>query len=139
MRNSRGLTDIVTTLIAGVALYRDLLIRERSGNTRALDDAFRNLRRLSWEQPNASYYLQGRGYTEADVERAVSDAAGTDLHAWFERHVGGTDDMDYDAVLAGAGLRLERQGDEWRIVPMPDATPAQLRVRSGWETGRVDR
>ena len=124
---------------AGVALYLDLLIRERSGNTRALDDAFRNLRRLSWEQPNASYYLQGRGYTEADVERAVSDAAGTDLHAWFERHVGGTDDMDYDAVLAGAGLRLERQGDEWRIVPVPDATPAQLRVRSGWETGRVDR
>ena len=124
---------------AGLALYLDLLIRERSGNTRALDDAFRDLRRLSWDQPNASYYLQGRGYTEGDVERAVSEAAGTDLHAWFDTHVGGTEDVDYDAVLAGAGLALERSSPEWRIVPVAGATPAQLRVRAGWETGRVDR
>src|SRR5690348_11298676 len=86
---------------AGLALYFDLLIRARSENARALDDAFRNLRRLSWEQPNASYYLQGRGYTEEDVEHAVSEAAGTDLHEWFTRHVGGVEDPDFDEVLGG--------------------------------------
>ena len=124
---------------AGLALYFDLLIRARSENARALDDAFRNLRRLSWEQPNASYYLQGRGYTEEDVEHAVSEAAGTDLHEWFTRHVGGVEDPDFDEVLGGAGLRLVRTGSEWALEELPNATPAQLRVREGWITGRVGR
>ena len=121
---------------AGLALYLDLLIRSRTDNARSLDDAFRNLRRLSWEQPNASYYLQGRGYTEDDVERAVSEAAGTDLHQWFTSHVGGTEDPDYDTVLSAAGLRLVRGGDAWSIEEMPNATAAQLRIRTGWIAGR---
>ncbi len=124
---------------AGIAMYFDLLIRSRTGNTRSLDDAFRNLKQRSWNQPNASYYLEGRGYTEDDVEHAVSDAAGTDLHAWFDHHVGGTEDMDYDEALAWAGLKLVRSGRNWRIEPMPGATPAQLKVREGWVTGRVDQ
>ena len=121
---------------AGLALYFDLLIRSRSGGTRALDDAFRNLRRLSWEQPNASYYLQGRGYTEADVERAVSEAAGMDLHDWFTTHVGGTEDPDFDEALGWAGLRLVRGEGSWSIEELPNASPAQLRVRAGWISGR---
>lgn len=122
---------------AGLALYFDLLIRSRSNGARALDDAFRNLRRLSWEQPNASYYLQGRGYTEADVERAVSEAAGTDMHDWFTTHVGGTEDPDFDEALGWAGLRLVRGEGSWSIEELPNATPAQLRVRSGWMSGRT--
>lgn len=120
---------------AGLALYFDLLIRSRSGDARSLDDAFRNLRHLSWEQPNASYYLQGRGYTEADVEQAVSEAAGTDLHDWFATHVGGTEDPDFDEALSWAGLRLVRGADRWSIEEVPNATPAQLRVRAGWISG----
>ena len=122
---------------AGLALYLDLLIRTRSNNARALDDAFRNLRRLSWEQPNASYYLQGRGYTEEDVERAVSEAAGVDLRDWFARHVGGVEDPPFDEALGGAGLRLVRGTNDWSLEEVPNATPAQLRVREGWITGRV--
>jgi predicted metalloprotease with PDZ domain len=122
---------------AGLALYLDLFIRSRTQNARSLDDAFRNLRRLSWEQPNASYYLQGRGYTEGDVERAVSEAAGTDMHDWFTRHVGGVEDPEFDQVLADAGLRLVRNGEEWAIEEMPNATAVQLRVRAGWLSGRT--
>jgi predicted metalloprotease with PDZ domain len=121
---------------AGRALYLDLFIRERTDDAKALDDAFDNLRKRSWLQPNASYYLQGRGYTEDDVERAVSEAAGVDMHDWFERHVGGTDDVDFDTVLLGAGLRLDRSGGQWSIVPTRDATPAQLKVRQGWLSGK---
>ena len=121
---------------AGRALYLDLLIRERSHDTRALGDAFDNLRKRSWYQPNASYYLQGRGYTEDDVEQAVSAAAGTNMHDWFERHVGGTEDVDFDRVLAGAGLRLNRDGARWSIEPVPGATAEQLKIREGWLTGR---
>ncbi len=124
---------------AGIALYLDLLIRGHSNNTRSLDDAFRALKASSWSQPNASYYLQGRGYTEDDVERAVSSAAGEDMHAWFEAHVGGTEDMHYDSVLASAGLRLQRTERQWSIEEIADANAQQLRVRRGWVTGRVDR
>ena len=120
---------------AGLALYLDLFIRHRTNNTRSLDDAFNNLKHRVWDAPRASYYLQGRGYTEDDVERAVSAAADTIMHAWFERHVGGTEDLDYDDALGWAGLRLVRDSTQWRIEAMPDATPTQLRIRAGWLSG----
>ena len=125
---------------AGIAAYLDLFIRNRSNNTKSLNEAFTNLRKRSWDAPKASYYLQGRGYTEDDVERAVSDAAGTNLHDWFERHVGGKEDMDYDEALSWAGLRLVRSDSTpWSIVEMPEVTATQMRVRLGWLTGRYDR
>lgn len=125
---------------AGIALYLDLFIRFRSNNARSLNDAFNTLRVRTWDAPKASYYLQGRGYTEDDVERAVSEAAGMNVHDWFERHVGSTEDMDYDEALAWAGLRLVRpESGPWMIEEIPDATPAQVRVRLGWVTGRHDK
>jgi predicted metalloprotease with PDZ domain len=125
---------------AGIAAYLDLFIRNRTGNARSLNDAFNLLRTRTWDAPRTSYYLQGRGYTEDDVERAVSSAAGIDMHDWFERHVGGIDDMDYDEALGWAGLRLLRsEAGAWTIEELPDATPEQVRVRMGWVTGRHDR
>ena len=120
---------------SGLALYLDLYLRTKSNNAKSLDDVFNALKRRSWNAPNASYYLQGRGYTELDVERATSEIAGENLHAWFERYVGGTEDPDYDTLLAGAGLRLVK-GDRYHIEEAPDATPAQRRVRDGWIRGR---
>jgi predicted metalloprotease with PDZ domain len=121
---------------AGIALYLDLFIRNRTGNTKSLDDAFNALKQRSWNAPKASYYLQGRGYTEADVERAASAAAGVDMHDWFETHVGGTEDMDYDQALGWAGLRLVRSDStRWSIEEISGATPEQLRVRRGWLSG----
>jgi predicted metalloprotease with PDZ domain len=130
---------------AGIALYLDLFIRAQTNNAKSLDDAFRLLRDRTWNAPNASYYLQGRGYTEADVERAVSDAAGVDMHDWFERHVGGTEDMNYDEVLSAAGMRLVREPQTandvpqigWRVVPLANATPAQAKIRAGWVSGKT--
>jgi predicted metalloprotease with PDZ domain len=120
---------------SGLALYLDLYIRGKTNGAKSLDDVFNALKRRSWNTPNASYYLQGRGYTELDVEQAASEVAGENLHAWFERYVGGTDDLDYDAQLARMGLRLVR-GDQWRIEEIPDATPDQRRIRDGWVSGR---
>jgi predicted metalloprotease with PDZ domain len=123
---------------AGLALYLDLYLRAKTANQRSLDDVFAALRRRSWDAPRASYYLQGRGYTERDVERAASEVAGEDMHPWFERHVGGTEDLDYDALLARAGLRLVRGeggGERWRIEEIPEATAAERVVRRGWTTG----
>lgn len=125
---------------AGVAVYLDLFIRNRSINARSLNDAFNNLRKRTWDAPATSYYLQGRGYTEDDVERAVNEAAGANMHDWFDRHVGGIEDMDYDEALRWAGLRLARnESGPWTIEEMPEPTPAQIRIRMGWITGRHDK
>jgi predicted metalloprotease with PDZ domain len=122
---------------AGIALYLDLFIRERTNGRKSLDDAFKLLRDRTWGAPNASYYLQGRGYTEDDVEHAVSDAAGTDMHAWFETHVGGTEDMNYDEVLTPVGLQLVRDGGNYRVEPSPNATAAEIKLRDGWVAGKA--
>lgn len=124
---------------AGIALYLDLFIRDHTANRKSLDDAFRLLRDRTWGAPNATYYLQGRGYTEDDVERAVSDAAGVNMHDWFEQHVGGTEDMNYDEVLVPAGMRLIHDGSSWQLQPVADATPGQIRIRNGWVSGRTDK
>jgi predicted metalloprotease with PDZ domain len=127
---------------AGIALYLDLFIRGRTNNQKSLDHAFRLLRDRTWGAPNASYYLQGRGYTEEDVVQAVSDAAGVDMHAWFDKHVGDTEDMNYDEVLGPAGIRLVRDASggnngAWRLEPIAEATPAQIAIREGWVSGKT--
>jgi predicted metalloprotease with PDZ domain len=124
---------------AGIAAYLDLFIRNRSENTKSMNHAFNNLRVMTWDAPKTSYYLQGRGYTEDDVERAVSSAAGTNMRDWFERHVGGTEDMNFDEALSWAGLRLNREGPQWKIEELEDVSIAQMRVRLGWITGRHDK
>ena len=124
---------------AGIAAYLDLFIRNRTGNARSLNHAFNLLKNRTWNAAKTSYYLQGRGYNEDDVERAVSDAAGTNMREWFERHVAATDDMDFDQALGWAGLRLVRSDSApWTIEEMADATPEQMKVRLGWITGRHD-
>jgi predicted metalloprotease with PDZ domain len=125
---------------AGIAAYLDLFIRNRTNNARSLNDAFNNLRARTWSAPKTSYYLQGRGYTEDDVERAVSEAAGTSMREWFNTYVAGVEDMNFDEALGWAGLRLVRaETGPWTIEEIPDATPEQIRVRLGWITGRHDK
>jgi predicted metalloprotease with PDZ domain len=119
---------------AGIALALDLMIRDQSDNVRSLDNALGDLKKLSWDRPNASYYLQGRGYTEADVEHAVSQAMGQDMHQWFDRYVGGTDDIDFDHILSLAGLRLDRSGRRWTVSEIPDASARQVAIRDVWLT-----
>jgi predicted metalloprotease with PDZ domain len=120
----------------GLALLLDIEIRTRTNNRRSLDDALRALKRRSWDAPKASYYLQGRGYTELDVERAVSEAAGADLHGWFERYVGGTEELPFAEALANVGLRLTARGDSTHhgfvVEPDTSATQEQLARRALW-------
>ena len=63
------------------------------------------------------------------------------MHAWFDRYVGGTDDMDYDEVLAAAGMKLTPRcatnAAGWHVEPLADATAAQVRIREGWVSGKT--
>jgi predicted metalloprotease with PDZ domain len=120
----------------GLALLLDIEIRTRTNNTRSLGDALRALKKRSWDAPRASYYLQGRGYTELDVEKAVSEAAGTDLHDWFARYVGGTEELPFAESLAKVGLTLTMTADsasrKYTVAPAPAATKQQLDRRANW-------
>jgi predicted metalloprotease with PDZ domain len=128
---------------AALALLLDAELRGRTNGARSLDDALRALKRRSWDAPTTSYYLPGRGYTERDVEDAVSEVAGADLHPWFARYVGGTEPLPYDETLALIGLRVEAggQGDggtrEYRVVEKPDASEQARALRDAWLAGRT--
>jgi predicted metalloprotease with PDZ domain len=122
-----------------LALLLDLKIRGATHGSRSLDDVLRLLKTRTWDAPSTSYYLQGRGYTESDVERAASDVAGQDLHPWFERYVGGVEELPWAETLALAGLTLTvRQVDgtqAYELAESPAATPEQIRLREAWLKG----
>ncbi len=139
MRTNAGETFVsYYTRGAVLALALDLRIRAATGGVRSLDDVLRLVKQRTWDLPAASYYLQGRGYTEEDIERAAGDVFGANLHDWFERHVGGVEDLPWDEYLALAGLRLEPRttgSTEFVIRERPDANAAQIKVREGWLAG----
>ncbi|HKG96112.1 MAG TPA: hypothetical protein VKA84_29635 [Gemmatimonadaceae bacterium] len=121
----------------GLALLLDLEIRSRTGGARSLDHALRLLKERTWDAPNASYYLQGRGYTEEDVVRAVSDAAGADMRSWFDRYVASTDDPPFAETFARTvGVELVRNEGGYELRDMPGASSQQVAVREGWLSGK---
>jgi predicted metalloprotease with PDZ domain len=90
-----------------IALVLDSIIRSRSGGKASLDDVMRQMyKEFYLGSPNDSYYLRGRQYTVEDVERVVSQVAGTDMHEFFTRYVWGTERLPYETALKGIGLSL---------------------------------
>src|SRR5262249_14696972 len=89
------------------ALNLDLLIRSWTKGQKSLDDVMRRAYEEFYvNAPNASYYLKGRGYTDEDLARVISEVAGRDMTDWFAKYVRGVETLPYDEALAGVGLRL---------------------------------
>jgi predicted metalloprotease with PDZ domain len=90
-----------------IALNLDLLIRSWTKGQKSLDDVMRRAYDEFYvKSPNASYYLKGRGYTDEDFARVVSEVAGRDMSEWFAKYVRGIEPLPYDEALAGVGLKL---------------------------------
>ncbi len=85
-----------------VGMLLDLEIRKASKGERNLDDALRYL--------FSEYAKKGRNYTPQDFQHAAERAAGSSLATFFDKYVRGRDELDYNAVLSGVGLRLETMG-----------------------------
>jgi predicted metalloprotease with PDZ domain len=81
-----------------VALLLDLKVREATGNARSLDDVMRAL----W----AGYGRPDVGFPERRVEALASEAAGEELRPFFDRWLRGTEELDFAAHLAAAGIAL---------------------------------
>ncbi|MFL6334649.1 MAG: M61 family metallopeptidase [Pyrinomonadaceae bacterium] len=88
---------------AVVGLLLDLEIRRRSNGAHALDDVMRALYN--------DYFRKSRNYTPADFQREAERAAGASLEEFFRRYVRGREELDYDAALGWAGLRLDTASD----------------------------
>ena len=86
-----------------VSLMLDLEIRRRSAGARSLDDVMRAL--------YEDFAKKGRNFTSEDFQRAAERAAGGGLEDFFRRNVRGRGELDYDAALAAAGLRLDTASD----------------------------
>ena len=82
-----------------VGLLLDLEIRKRSDGAKSLDDVMRYL--------YTEFFKKDRNYTPADFQKAAELAAGTSLEEFFTKYVRGTAELDYNAALAAAGLRLD--------------------------------
>lgn len=82
-----------------VNMLLDITIRTSSGGAKSLDDVMRYL--------YDNYFKKGRNYTPADYQKAAEMMAGRSLEDFFAKYVRGRDEIDYDSILSGIGLKLE--------------------------------
>ena len=82
-----------------LGLLLDLEIRKRSNGAKSLDDVMRYL--------YAEFFKKDRNYAPADFQKACELMAGSSLEEFFSRFVRGKEELDYNAALEAAGLRLE--------------------------------
>jgi predicted metalloprotease with PDZ domain len=96
----------------------DLEIRKATAGRRSMDDVMR----LMLER-----HAGARGFTSADVERAVAGTCRCAVKAFFDAHIrGGGRPIDFDSYLRHAGLRAEVA---WRPALGADGRPvADLRA-----------
>jgi predicted metalloprotease with PDZ domain len=82
-----------------ISFLLDLLIRERHGNQRSLDDVMRYM----WE----NFGKAEIGFTSEELQSAIEQVAGKDLSDFFTSYVDGTEELPFDEYLAPFGLCLQ--------------------------------
>jgi predicted metalloprotease with PDZ domain len=90
--------------------------------------------RRFWLAPRASYYLQGRGYTDADFMQALREVSGADYGDFYRRYIDGVEELPYEAILEKVGLRLTESGGRYTLTLDPSAPGAEL--GRAWLEGR---
>ena len=102
-----------------VGLVLDAHIRRRTNGRKSLDDAMR----LAYKR-----WSGARGYTGAQFNQTVSEAAGFDVRPLLHRLIATTEEIDYTEMLDWFGLRFVGADDPakaWTLEVRPDATPEQ--------------
>jgi len=80
----------------------DILIRDRSGNAKSLDDVLRKM--------NSDFAEEGKPYRDSlDVRLTAEAIAGGSFEDFFGKYVANAEPLPYELVLAKAGLLLQRQ------------------------------
>jgi len=82
-----------------LGLLLDLEIRKRASGAKSLDDVMRYL--------YAEFFKKNRNYGPVDFQKACELMAGSSLEEFFNKYVRGKEELDYNAALEAAGLRLD--------------------------------
>jgi predicted metalloprotease with PDZ domain len=85
-----------------LGLLLDLEIRKASNGAKSLDDVMRYL--------FTEFFKKNRNYGPQDFQKTCELMAGSSLEQFFSRYVRGREELDYDAALNVAGLRLDVTG-----------------------------
>lgn len=85
-----------------LGMLLDLEIRKRTRGSKSLDDVMR----LFYTE----YYQKGRNYAPVDFQKTCELMAGANMDQFFSRYVRGREELDYNAGLNSAGLRLNNAG-----------------------------
>ena len=106
----------------------DLAIRQASHNQASLDDVMHRL--------NEDFARRGRFYTRADLRAIIAQLAPgfSELDAFIRDNIQGTRELDYEAYLGYAGLRLAKES---RQVPALDFVAARA-PEGGMEVQSVE-
>ena len=114
-----------------VNMLLDLEIRRASNGAKSLDDVFRYL--------YAEFFKKNKNFTPEDYQKIAEKMAGKSLGDFFSKYVRGREEIDYNAILSGFGLRLttgsareaaylganlSQTGDRLTITSLPAETPA---------------
>ncbi|RYZ40512.1 MAG: M61 family peptidase, partial [Sphingobacteriales bacterium] len=83
---------------AVIGMVMDVDIRNVTQNKKSLDDVMR----LLWD----NYKKTGRGFTDAELQKAFETVAGKSYDDFFRNHIFGTKTIDYNQYFAYAGLKL---------------------------------
>jgi predicted metalloprotease with PDZ domain len=119
----------------------DLEIRKASIGSKSLDDVLRYL--------YAEHYKKNKNYTPEDYQKISELMAGKSLNDFFAKYVRGTEEIDYNSILAGFGLEISttnsnakaqtyfgadfaQDGEKFTIRSIPAGTPA---YNQGLNTG----
>ena len=81
-----------------VNMMLDLSIRAASNGAKSLDDVLRHL--------YTEFYKKGKNFTPEDYQKTAELMAGKSLDDFFAKYVRGTDDIDFNAIVAPFGLQL---------------------------------
>src|SRR3989449_8083532 len=82
-------------------LLLDVSIRDATNNARSLDDVMRAL--------FTRFYQRGKGFSTNDLLALLREFGMPDVDGFYQRYINGREPLPYEAVLAKAGIALNRQ------------------------------
>jgi predicted metalloprotease with PDZ domain len=101
-----------------LGMLLDLEIRKRSAGGKSLDDVMR--------YHYNEFYKKGRNYTPQDFQKTCELMAGASLEQFFASFVRWREELNYNAALDAAGLRLDTSTDTFTRITAPDSLGASL-------------
>ena len=105
-----------------VNMMLDVTIRTASNGAKSLDDVLRHL--------YDEFYKKNRNFTPEDYQKVSEMMAGRSLEDFFSKYVRGEAEIDYAAIMAPIGIKVE--------IAQPNKNRAYIGADTAEENGRLN-